>query len=94
MVRAFSPVLLGGILLLVAGCDTEPYTRPIALAPHGAAVRANMAAQIIDPTPSVAPPGPMDAERALLSLERYRTDQIEALGDVSTAPTVVVAPTN
>jgi type IV pilus biogenesis protein CpaD/CtpE len=88
MVRAFPFVFL-----LVAGCS-EKYREPIAFAPHGAAVRANMAAQIVDPTPSVAPPGPMDAERALLGLERYRTDDLESLGDVSTAPTVVVAPTD
>ena len=89
MVRALPLVLL----LVVAGC-AERYKQPIAFAPHGDAVRANMAAQIVDPTPSMAPPGPMDAERALLGLERYRTDTVEALGDVSTSPTVVVAPAN
>lgn len=82
-------LLLVGILA-VAAC--ERYKEPIAFAPHGAAVRANMAAQIINPTPSTAPPGPMDAERALLALERYRTDEVEALGNVATAPTIVVAP--
>ena len=86
MVRTFPFVIL-----LVAGC-AEKYKEPIAFAPHGAAVRANMAAQIVDPTPSMAPPGAMDAERALLGLERYRTDELEDLGNVSTAPTVVVAP--
>jgi type IV pilus biogenesis protein CpaD/CtpE len=91
MVRAL-PIILIPALLSVAGC--ERYEEPIAFAPHGAAVRANMAAQIVDPTPSIEPPGPMDAERALLGLDRYRTDEVEALGDVSTAPTVVVAPTN
>jgi type IV pilus biogenesis protein CpaD/CtpE len=80
------------VLLLVAAC--ERYEEPIAFAPHGAAVRANMAAQIVDPTPSMTPPGPMDAERALLGLDRYRTDNLESLGNVSTAPTVVVAPSN
>jgi type IV pilus biogenesis protein CpaD/CtpE len=89
MVRTLPLVLLPAALL-VAGC--ERYEEPIAFAPHGAAVRANMAAQIVDPTPSMAPPGPMDAERALLGLDRYRTDTVEALGDVSTAPSVVVAP--
>jgi type IV pilus biogenesis protein CpaD/CtpE len=89
MVRALPLVSL----LLVAGC-AERYAEPIAFAPHGEAVRNNMAAQIVDPTPSIEPPGPMDAERALLGLERYRTDTVEALGDVSTAPSVVVAPTN
>jgi hypothetical protein len=91
MVRA-SLVLLPAALLLAA-C-AERYKEPIAFAPHGAAFRHNMAAQIVNPTPSMAPPGPMDAERALLGLDRYRTDTTEALGDVSTAPTVVVAPSN
>ena len=86
MVRCL-PLLL---LALVAACDR--YKEPIAFEPHGAAVRANMAAMIIDPTPSTAEPGPMDAERALLALERYRADEVEALGNVATAPTVVVAP--
>ena len=90
MVRTLPPGCLAAALLLVAGC--ERYEEPIAFAPHGAAVRANMAAQIVDPTPSMAPPGAMDAERALLGLERYRTDELEDLGNVSTAPTVVVAP--
>ena len=89
MVRTL-PVLLLPAALLVAGC--EGADEPIAFTPHGAAVRHNMAAQIVHPTPSTAPPGPMDAERAILGLERYRTDDVEALGDVSTAPTVVVAP--
>lgn len=90
MVRALPLVLLPTVLL-VAGC-AERYSQPIAHAPHGAAVRNNMAAQIVDPTPSVEAPGPMDAERALLGLERYRTADVEPLGNVSTAPTVVVAP--
>ncbi len=88
MVRALPLVLLPAVLL-AAGC--ERYEEPIAFAPHGAAVRHNMAAQIVDPTPSAAPPGPMDAERAMLGLERYRTDEVEALGNVSTAPAVVMA---
>ena len=92
MVRA-SLVLLPVTVLLLAGC-AERYAEPIAYAPHGVAVRHNMAAQIVDPTPSIAPPGPVDAERALLGLERYRTDTVEALGQVSTSPTVVVAPAN
>jgi type IV pilus biogenesis protein CpaD/CtpE len=89
MVRAL-PLAVLPALLLVCGC--ERYEQPIAFAPHGAAVRANMAAQIVDPTPSLAPPVPMDAERALLGLDRYRTDTVEELGNVSTSPTVVVAP--
>jgi type IV pilus biogenesis protein CpaD/CtpE len=93
MVRAVSAVLLALVPAALAGCAAE-HKEPIAFAPHGAAVRANLAAQIIDPTPSMAPPGPMDAERAMGAIERYRTDNIEALGNVSTAPTVVVAPSN
>lgn len=77
-------------LLGLAACDK--YKEPIAFAPHGDAVRNNMAAMIIDPTPSIEDPGPLDGERALLAMERYRTDQVEALGNVSTAPAVVVAP--
>lgn len=93
--RPFRPggLLLTGALLLVAGC-AEEHAQPIAFTPHGAAVRHNMAAQIVDPIPSVTPPGPMDADRALLALERYRAGETEALSDVSTSPTVVVAPTN
>ena len=91
MVRT-SVLLLPAAMFVLAGC--QRFEEPIAYAPHGAAVRHNMAAQIVDPTPSIAPPGPMDAERAVLGLERYRTDTVEALGAVSTAPTVVVAPAN
>jgi type IV pilus biogenesis protein CpaD/CtpE len=86
MVRPL-PLLL---LLAVAACDQ--YKEPIAYAPHGAAVRSNMAAMIIDPTPSTEDPGPMDAERALLAFERYQAGEVEALGNVATAPAVVVAP--
>ena len=86
-------ITTAGMVLLVAGC-AERHAEPIAFAPHGAAVRNNLAAQIVDPTPSLEAPGPMDADRALLALERYRTDEIEALGNVSTSPTVVVAPAN
>ena len=86
MVRTLPLVLL----IAVAACDR--YEEPIAPPPYGAAVRANMAAMIIDPKPSTARPGPMDAERALGALDRYRTNKTEPLGNVSTAPTVVVAP--
>lgn len=83
------PLLLFALVALAA-CDR--YKQPIAYAPHGAAVRHNMAAMIIDPTPATADPGPMDADRALLALENYRANDSQ-LGNVATAPTVVVAPT-
>lgn len=88
MVRTLPLVLVLGLGL--GACDK--YKEPIAFAPHGEAVRNNMAAMIINPTPSTAAPGPMDSQRALLAIERYRTDEVESLGNVSTAPTVVVAP--
>ena len=90
MVRFLPAILVGVLLGAVAACAR--YEEPIALPPYGAAVRANMAAMIIDPTPSTRAAGPMDAERALGALERYRTNSTEPLGNVSTAPSVVVAP--
>jgi type IV pilus biogenesis protein CpaD/CtpE len=86
MVRTLSLLAL----VVLVGCENSK--EPIAYAPHGAAVRNNMAAMIIDPTPSIASPGPMDAERALLALETYRANEGQ-LGNVATAPTVVVSPT-
>ncbi len=80
------------LIAVIALAACENAKQPIAYAPHGAAVRNNMAAMIINPTPSLRDPGPMDAERALLALDSYRTNDVEALGNVSTAPSVVVAP--
>ncbi len=74
--------------LLLAAC-AERYEQPISYTPHGNAIRTNMAAQIINPTPP-APRVPVsDAARAALAIERYRTDEVKDPTAQSTAPNTV-----
>ncbi|MEM9140026.1 MAG: hypothetical protein AAGB15_09355 [Pseudomonadota bacterium] len=65
-------------ILIMAACDPAKYTAPIAPKPHGQAVRANMAAQIINPEPPVARrPELTDAARTTLAREAYRQDEVQ-----------------
>ena len=68
-------------LLLVAGCSTEPRSTKYILGPpvtFGEAVQHNMAAHIIDPTPTDPRVEPRaDGQRARLGIRRYRTDEVE-----------------
>lgn len=72
-------------LLGLTAC-AEHYAEPIALTPQGDAVRRNMAAQIIDPTPPGHPPGSSDAARAVLAVEAYRVGEVKDPTEQSTAP--------
>jgi type IV pilus biogenesis protein CpaD/CtpE len=79
-------LMLAACLALMAGCAKDP-REPIGLStdePFGDAVRANMAAHIIDPTPPDPKSGtglgnadPGDGQRRVLMIERYRADQVE-----------------
>ena len=69
-------MILGGCLFLAA-CDTDQYTRPIDFKPHGEAVRANMAAQIIDPNPPAPRPALTDANRPASAIDAYRKDEVK-----------------
>ena len=64
-------------LCAAAGCSAPEYTQPIRLEPHGAAVRANMAAQIIDPVPARRTPQIADANRSVLATRSYRENDVE-----------------
>ena len=70
------PLLLTGMALAVGGCDPSDYQKPIAFKPHGFAVRANMAAQIIDPNPPANRPGIMTAHRPVLAVENYQKNEV------------------
>lgn len=65
-------------IIVLAGCDPEKYTKPIAPEPHGQAFRTNMAAQIINPNPPSARRQELtDAARATLAREAYRKDEVQ-----------------
>ena len=74
MVRS---LILGTSLLALIACDPEEYTRPISIKPHGEAVRNNIQAQIIDPTPPASRPAVVDATRPVLALDAYRKDEVK-----------------
>ena len=74
-------ILLAGVAL--AGCNTPADTpRP----EFGEAVRANMAAHIIDPTPpeSMELP-PADGVRRSLMTQRYQVDKVETPREPTTS---------
>lgn len=73
MVRA----LLLGLATLTIGCADHRYSQPIPTGNNGSAVRANMAAQIIDPTPPTGAAPATDAARAALGITAYRTDEVK-----------------
>ncbi|MEL7154646.1 MAG: hypothetical protein AAFN51_12810 [Pseudomonadota bacterium] len=77
MVRLY--LLPVGILL--AACTDPTFREPIQPLQHGAAVRANMAAHIIDPNPPARKPPLTDAQRPVLALENYRTNEVETPGE-------------
>jgi hypothetical protein len=69
--------LLGCLGLAACSDPIYPYP-PGSSEAFGDAVRHNMAAHIIDPTPADPALGmPADGRRAALKVERYRTDQVE-----------------
>ncbi|MEM7058688.1 MAG: hypothetical protein AAF557_13945 [Pseudomonadota bacterium] len=70
-------LILGTALLALSACDDQRYTKPIELKPHGEAVRQNMQAHIIDPTPPDQRPALTDANRPVLAVEAYRTGEVE-----------------
>lgn len=79
------------LLAVLAACDTAKYRKPITFAPHGAAVRANMAAQIINPAPPSHGSVHQDAARAALAVEAYRAGETEAPSQVRTQDSVEAA---
>ncbi|MEO1490969.1 MAG: hypothetical protein AAFV19_02310 [Pseudomonadota bacterium] len=81
---------LAAVVALVA-CDTARYQKPISFPTHGTAVRTNMAAHIIDPRPPGSRPVPVDSDRAITSIERYRADDVKVPNAVETSPSVSTA---
>jgi type IV pilus biogenesis protein CpaD/CtpE len=80
-------ILLAGLLL--AGCNTpsdEP--RP----EFGEAIRTNMAAHVIDPTPpaSMELP-PADGARRALMIQRYQRDEVETPREPTTSTIAIEA---
>ena len=74
MVRLVALLLCFG----AAGCTEPDYNKPIEMTSHGTAVRANMAAHIINPVP--APPRALvsDASRPVQATQQYRANEVEA----------------
>ena len=66
-----------GLCIAFAACSSPGFNKPIKLPPHGAAVRGNMAAHIINPNPPPRAPRVYDANRAVLATEQYRTNEVE-----------------
>jgi type IV pilus biogenesis protein CpaD/CtpE len=82
-------MLIAGLGLALAACNKPVDTpRP----EFGEAVRNNMALQIINPEPpeSMELP-PSDGVRRALMMERYQSDEVEAL-DQTTTSGIQVAP--
>ena len=79
-----------GIFLSFAACDSEPYRTPIRLTPHGESVRANMAAQIIDPAPPASSATTSDGKRIVLGIEAYQTGEVKDPTEQSTAPSTTL----
>lgn len=76
MVRAvYASVLMA--CLALAACSAPQFNEPIRLPANGAAVRANMAAHIIDPIPPAPAPRISDANRAVIATESYRTNDVD-----------------
>ena len=78
-------VLSIAVGLGLAAC-TESSKEQIKLTPHGAAVRANLAAQMINPIPPRSGGSPTSAERSAAALERYRTGEVKDPTEQSTSP--------
>ena len=73
-------LMLPTCTVLIA-CAGPEFREPIKPLPHGAAVRANMAAHIINPVPPARTPAVTDAQRPVLALENYRTGEVETPGE-------------
>lgn len=78
--------LIFSSLMLATACAEGRYSKPIATSQHGAAVRANMAAQIIDPNPPAATSNRSDAARAVIGVTAYRTDEVKPPADKGASP--------
>lgn len=78
-------------LLALTACETARYEQPIGFPKHGAAVRTNMAAHIIDPRPPSSRPVLVDSHRALSTLERYRADDVKVPNTIETSPAAATA---
>ena len=83
---AVLPIL--AVAALLAGCE-RPQGHPPPGVPYGEAVQRNVALQVIDPEPELAPvPPEFDGARAALMIERYRTDEVEAPEGLGAAPDI------
>ncbi|MEM1298788.1 MAG: hypothetical protein AAGH68_05860 [Pseudomonadota bacterium] len=80
--------ILGAVALSMTAC-ADKYSEPIKLPPHGAAVRANLTAQIINPIPPGSTVSPTDAAKTGLAVDAYRKGEVkdpkEAAGDSTTS---------
>lgn len=80
------------LITALSGCADSTYRQPISVPPLGAAVRANLAAQIVDPPRRADGPARMDAARAVLGIEHYRTGDGDTPHSVSTSSAVGASP--
>ena len=77
--------------LLVASCEDSQYNQPIRLTPHGDAVRANMAAQIINATPNQGVNNRTDGTVAQRGYKAYQDGEVEELQEATTQQATTAA---
>ena len=80
------PAAFGLVLLIAMGACAERYKQPISLTPHGAAFRANMAAQIIDPRPPAVRYTSSSAHGPVRAVTAYRIGEVKQPATTSTTP--------
>ena len=76
-------------VLLAGACAGSPYDQPIRLTPQGDAVRANMAAQVINPTPPRHANVLTDGAVALRTYQAYQDGEVEDIREVKTQESVL-----
>ena len=76
----------------LAGCSADSYRQPISFPPMGAAVHANMAAQIVDPPLPAAAWQVLDGQRAVARIKQYRAGEQQAPTTVQTSSAVNSSP--
>ena len=75
--------------LALGACEGSEYDQPIRLVPHGDAVRANMAAQVINPNPPRRSNGLTDGAVALRTYTAYQDGEVEELREARTQESTV-----
>ena len=75
--------------LSLGACEGSEYDRPITMFPHGDAVRANMAAQVINPNPPRRTNGLTDGAVAVRAYTAYQDGEVKELREARTQESTV-----